>query len=89
LDSEKSGPESTILPALIRTISLWTRHCARDCNKKVNHEMPAERFSSSLSPIYRAHFVSAAKLTRVRDKNRRKMAAKSMPLKERKQPRYQ
>ena len=26
----------------------WTRHCSLDCNKKVNHEMPPERFSPSL-----------------------------------------
>jgi hypothetical protein len=40
--------------------------CARDCSKKVNHEMRAERFSSSLAPRYRAHFVSAASWTHVR-----------------------
>ena len=34
LDSEKSGPGKYDSPALIRTISLWTRHCARDGNKK-------------------------------------------------------
>jgi hypothetical protein len=50
--------------------------CSLDCNKKVNHEMPAERFPSSLAPRYRAHFVSAANWTRVRVKNRRKMATK-------------
>jgi hypothetical protein len=40
-------------------MSLWTRRCSLDCNKKVNHEMPTERFPSSLAPRYRAHFVSA------------------------------
>jgi hypothetical protein len=89
LDSEKSGPGKYDSPALIRTISLLTRHCARDCNKKVNHEMPAERFPSSLAPRYRAHFVSAANWTRVRVKNRRKMATKSTSPKAQKQPRYQ
>src|SRR5262249_22738148 len=54
--------------SLIRTMSLWTRHCSLDCNKKVNHEMPAERFSSSLAPKYRAHFVSAPSWTRLRVK---------------------
>jgi Resolvase, N terminal domain/Recombinase len=62
---------------------------ARECNKKVNHEMPVERIPSSLAPRYLAHFVSAANWTRVRVKNRRKMATKSMPPKEQKQPRYQ
>jgi hypothetical protein len=38
----------------------WARHCSVNCNKKVNHEMPAERFSSSLAPRYCAHFISAA-----------------------------
>jgi hypothetical protein len=38
---------------LVRTISLWTRHCARECNKKVNHEMPVERIPSSLAPKIR------------------------------------
>jgi hypothetical protein len=57
--------------------------------KKVNHEMPAERFPSSLAPRYRAHFVSAANWTRVRVKNRRKMATKSTLPKAQKQPRYQ
>jgi hypothetical protein len=28
---------------VLRTISLWS--CSRDCNKKVNHEMPPQRFS--------------------------------------------
>jgi hypothetical protein len=57
--------------ALMRTIYLRTHHCSLECNKKVNHEMPAERFSSSLAPRYRAYFVSAANWTRERVKNRR------------------
>jgi len=51
--------------------------------------MAPERFSSSLALRHRAHFVSAANWTRVRVKNMRKMATKSTPPKDRKQPRYQ
>jgi hypothetical protein len=51
--------------------------------------MPAERFPRRLRRDTRAHFVSAAKWIRVRVKNTRKMATKSTPLKEQKQPRYQ
>jgi hypothetical protein len=39
-DSEKSGPERTThARSFVRCL------CTLDCNKKVNHEMPAERFS--------------------------------------------
>jgi hypothetical protein len=51
--------------------------------------MPTEKFPSSLAPRYRAHFFSAANWIRVHVKNRRKMATKSTPPKEQKQPRYQ
>ena len=70
-------------------MSLWTRRCSLDCNKKVNHEMPAERFPRRLRRDTRAHFVSTANWARVRVKNRRKMATKSTPPKAQKQARYQ
>jgi hypothetical protein len=75
-DSEKSGAAKEDSRALIRTISLWTRRCSLDCNKKVNHEMPAERFPSSLAPRYRAQFVSAANCICMDLKNTRQMATK-------------
>jgi hypothetical protein len=74
---------------LIRTISLWARHCSVNCNKKVNHEMPAERFSSSLAPRYCAHFISAANWTRARVKKWAQNGDRSTPPREQKQARYQ
>ena len=74
----QSGKASTATPGS----TLPDCHCSLDCNKKVNHEMRAERFSSSFAPRYRAHFVSAASRTHVRVQDRRKMATKSTPPRE-------
>jgi hypothetical protein len=44
----------------------WTRHLSLACKKKVNHEMPAERFLPPLEHRSRAHFVSPANWARMR-----------------------
>jgi hypothetical protein len=41
---KKSAEAKTISRALNRTASFRTRHGSLNFNKKVNHEMPAERF---------------------------------------------